>query len=118
MIQHAHIGDTTRPLQRHNTLTAETQHATAETQHATAETQHAAAETQHSNSRDTTRPLQTQHVDIEYRSYMYSVNTYETLVKFCMMIFRLYALLERLYYRVKSSLLALVRYRNSGSFSV
>ena len=49
---------------------------------------------------------------------MYSVNTYETVMKFCMMIFRLYALLERLYYRLMSSLLALVRYRNSGAFSV
>ena len=63
------------------------------------------------------------HIDIEYRntffcSYMYSVNTYETVIKFCMMIFRLYAFLERLYYRLMSSLLALVRYRNSGAFSV
>ena len=49
---------------------------------------------------------------------MYTVNTYETLVKFRLMIFRLYALLEKLYYRVMSSLLALVRYRNSGAFSV
>ena len=49
---------------------------------------------------------------------MYSVNTYETVIKFCMMIFRLYAFLERLYYRLMCSLLVLVRYRNSGAFSV